>query len=698
MGERPPKDEVSMSLLHSNMLQEAIGSNLPSDCLVHSFKRTFHGFVAKLYENEVQKIAEMAGVVSVFPNQKNEFHTTKSWDFMGFSEQVNRSILENEVIIGVIDSGIWPESHSFNDEGFGPPPAKWKGSCQPSSNFSCNNKIIGAKMYRSDGLFDAKDLKSPRDSIGHGTHVASTAAGGSVSNASLYGLGLGTARGGVPSARIAVYKVCWLDGCWDADILAAFDDAIADGVDVISISIGASVTRHYFRDSIGIGAFHAMRKGILTSTSAGNSGPEFRTLRNFAPWYVSVAASTIDRKFITDVQLGNNRVYQGISINTANSEMFPVIYGGDAPNTTGNFNNSLSRFCTKNSLDPSLVKGKIVLCDELGTGEVPYLAGATGILMQDGDPKDVAVSFPLPASYLDSHDGRSIHSYIKSTRNASATIYKSKEMNDTLAPSVVSFSSRGPNPITPDILKPDITAPGVHIIAAWSPLSSVSRRVGDNRIVAYNILSGTSMACPHVTAAAAYVKSYHPTWSPSAIKSAIMTTAFPMNAETNPEAELAYGAGHLDPLKAINPGLVYDVEPMDYIKFLCGQGYNTSLLQMVTGDNSSCSKAINATVWDLNYPSFALSSTSPKKFISQVFNRVVTNVGLDNSTYKAIVKSPGGLKVQVNPSILSFSSIGEKIFLLLQLKEQLKVLLFLLLWCGMMGYTKLGAQYLCILQ
>ena len=174
------------------------------------------------------------------------------------------------------------------------------------------SKIIGAKYYRSDGSFGPDDIPSPRDSNGHGTHTASTAAGNLVSMTSLYGFGQGTARGGVPSSRIAVYKVCWSDSCSDADILAAFDDAIADGVDIISFSIGATDNHplDYFYDSLAIGSFHAMRNGILTSTSAGNNGPVPSTISNFAPWFLSVAASTIDRSFSTKVQLGNNIFYE----------------------------------------------------------------------------------------------------------------------------------------------------------------------------------------------------------------------------------------------------------------------------------------------------------------------------------------------------------------------------------------------------
>lgn len=126
-------------------------------------------------------------------------------------------------------------------------------------------------------------------------------------NASLYGLAPGTARGGVPSARIAAYKVCWENACKDHDILAAFDDAIADGVDMISASLGAGYPVDFFKDAIAIGSFHAMKKGILTSVSAGNYGPSPSTVSNVAPWMLVAAANTIDRHIVDKLVLGNNR-------------------------------------------------------------------------------------------------------------------------------------------------------------------------------------------------------------------------------------------------------------------------------------------------------------------------------------------------------------------------------------------------------
>ncbi|XP_022139189.1 cucumisin-like [Momordica charantia] len=659
------------SARHANMLQQVLTTSDASNSLVYSYHRSFSGFAARLNDDEARKLAEMEGVVSVFVSEKKELHTTRSWDFMGLLDEASRTRLESDVIVGMLDTGIWPESKSFTDEGFGPPPPKWKGKCQSSSNFTCNNKLIGARFYRSNPVEGGGDILSPRDTEGHGTHTSSTAAGNLVAQASLFGLGLGTSRGGVPSARVAVYKICWSDGCSDADILAAFDDAIADGVDVISISVGGSIPREYFKDSIAIGAFHAMKNGILTSNSAGNTGPGSATISNVSPWSLSVAASTIDRKFVTKVKLGNGKAFEGISVNTFQLEdkMFPLIYAGDAPNSTAGFNGSLSRFCFPGSLDMNLVQGKIVFCDEIGDGTTALSSGAIGTIMQDANFLDVAFVFPLPASKLDLNAGSKVFQYLRSTSNPEANIEKSTTIDDLSAPFVVSFSSRGPNQITLDILKPDLTAPGVDILASWSEDATVTSLAGDNRVVPFNIISGTSMSCPHATGTAAYVKSFHPTWSPAAIKSALMTTAFPMTPKLNADAEFAYGAGHLNPVNAINPGLVYDATEIDYIKFLCGQGFSTNNLSLVTGDQSNCSDVRKTAASDLNYPSFALSIKT-RRLVSRVFHRTVTNVGLPVSTYKAIIQAAPGLKVTVRPATLSFSSLGQKISFTVRIKAK----------------------------
>ncbi|KAF7831007.1 cucumisin-like [Senna tora] len=668
MGELPPaaasisavEGMEAVESYHTNMVQRVLPSNYaPKEALLHSYKKSFNGFVARLTEEEAERISEMEDVVSVFENTIHHPQTTRSWDFLGFPEHVSRSSEEGNTIVGVFDSGIWPESDSFKDQGFDPPPPEWKGSCQ---NITCNNKIIGAKYFRVSGLFLEDDIISPRDTNGHGSHCASTAAGNVVGSASLLGLASGTARGGVPLARIAAYKVCWYAGCEDADILAAFDEAIADGVHVITLSIAPAQvipTRPYYEDVYAIGSFHAMKNGILTSKAAGNRGPEFYTMPNMAPWFVSVAASTTDRRFLTTVQLGNGRNYEGVSINTfIPDRLYPLIYGEDA--VAAGARNSSARRCSGNSLNPALVRGKIVLCDSASPTQSRLLTnGVAGIIIRNDGTNDAGRIYALPATSLSQVNGSHVLNYIRSTRNPTGLILRSTEV--TLAPTVIPSSSRGPNRITPDLLQPDIAAPGLEILSAYSPTRSISGIAADNRKEKYSILSGTSIAAPHVAAIAAYIKSFHPTWSPAAIKSAILTTATPIRDSrlNNAEAEFAYGAGQLNPTGALNPGLVYNLSVSDYVRFLCGQGYDNTKLRLITRDNSDCDQIQHEFAWNLNLPSFVLPRNNNQNF-HRVYQRSVTNVGRATSTYRPITTgTSSGFRVQVTPTVLSFSSIGE---------------------------------------
>ncbi|ESR38183.1 hypothetical protein CICLE_v10029841mg, partial [Citrus x clementina] len=608
-----PEGEYLPSSHHQSILEEVVEGSSAENILVRSYKRSFNGFAAKLTDHEIQKLAGMKGVVSVFPSRTLQLHTTRSWDFMGFNESITqRRTVESDLIVGVIDTGIWPESESFSDEGFGPAPKKWKGACDGGKNFTCNNKIIGARYYsfRDDGNGSAIDEE------GHGSHTASTAAGNKVKDASFLGIGQGMARGGVPSARISAYRVCYPAGCEGEKILAAFDDAIADGVDIITISLGDTSAVDLAHDVIAIGAFHAMTKGILTVNSAGNNGPKAGFTSSIAPWLMSVAASTTDRLFVDKVVLGNGKTIVGYSINafTHKGKMFLLLYGKGVTNSSSCTEDYAKR--CRCGVD-SLVKGNIVLCDEFSGYHVAREAGAAGLILKDNRLYNVSLILPFPAS---------------TEQNPQAEILKTSVIKDSDAPIVASFSSRGPNKYVPDILKPDISAPGVNILAAYSPLAPVSRDIEDERHVKYNIISGTSMACPHAAGVAAYVKQFHPDSSPSAIKSAIMTTAWPMNSSKNTQAEFAYGSGHINPVKATNPGLVYEAFKQDYINMLCSME---------------------------NIPSMAAQVSSGESFTIK-FPRTVTNIGLPNSTYKARILQNSKISVNVVPEVLSFRSLNEK--------------------------------------
>ncbi|WRX19390.1 Peptidase S8/S53 domain - like 10 [Theobroma cacao] len=660
MGDRL-KGALSAKRVHYSMLTSILGSSSSAkESLVYSYGN-FNAFAAKLTEEEVKTFSEMDGVVRVIPNHILQLHTTRSWDFLGFSQSSLGARIEGDVVIGLLDTGIWPEHESFTNQELGAPPSKWKGICQ-GANFTCNNKIVGARYYNSEEWYSDTDFKSPRDSEGHGTHTSSTAAGNRVADASYYGLANGIARGGVPGARIAMYKVCWSFGCATADILAAFDDAIADGVDIISVSLGFIFALAYDEDPIAIGAFHAMKNGILTSNSAGNSGPWPYSVVNIAPWTLTVAASTIDRKFVTRVELGNGMSYAGPSINSfdLHGKSYPLIWGGDAANYSAGSNPDLSKYCINGYLNSYRVYGNIVFCELLWDGTGILEASGVGTIMASDRLKDFAFSFPLPATVISTKDGEQILDYIRSAEYPVATILFGETWSDVMAPYVVSFSSRGPNPMNPDILKPDLTAPGVDIIAAWSPVAPPSVAYEDPRSVNYNIISGTSMSCPHASGAAAYVKAAHPDWSPAAVKSALMTTATVMDSTKHEDLEFAYGSGQINPAHAIEPGLVYDANETDYINFLCKQGYNTTTIRLITGDNSSvCTSTVIGRAWDLNYPSFSLAVEDGEP-ISGVFTRTVTNVGSANSTYTVRMYSPSNFSISVEPQVLSFSTVGEK--------------------------------------
>ncbi|KAL4384682.1 hypothetical protein GQ457_15G028710 [Hibiscus cannabinus] len=662
LGSLPDGDYIPTSH-HFSLLQALFKQSSAENYLIRSYRRSFNGFAAKLTDEEAKKLASFKGVISVFPNKVYHLQTTRSWDFMGFNQTVKRNATaESNVVIGVIDTGIWPESDSFSDEGFGPPPQKWKGSCKGGQNFTCNNKLIGARVYVTD---------SARDTEGHGSHTASIAAGNHIENASFYGLAEGTARGGVPSARIAAYKVC-NKGCTSQNILAAFDDAIADGVDILTVSLGSYFSTVFYVDAIAIGAFHAAEKGILVVQSAGNSGPVAQRVASVAPWMLSVAASTTDRFFIDRVVLGNGKTLTGFSVNSfsLNKTKVPLVYGLQASTEC---NETAARLaCMHGCLNKSLVNNKIVLCDVKDGLDEAHAAGALGSITKTS-LMNISFVVPLPSAALATDDYSSLISYQSSTKQPVAELLKSETIKDTSAPVVAVFSSRGPNFIVPDILKacislknpqlslsnfPDLSAPGVNILAAYSPVVSPSSTATDERRVKYNILSGTSMACPHVAAVAAYVKTFHPHWSPSAIKSALITTASPMDPAKNSDAELAYGSGHVNPVKAINPGLVYDNAEGDNIRFLCSIGYSEDKIRKISGTNSSCPKT-STLPRNFNYPTLAALVKAGDSFTVN-FQRTVTNVGLATSTYNATTSSSSNLEIKVIPQVLSFKTLGEK--------------------------------------
>ncbi|PWA62051.1 subtilisin-like protease SBT4.3 [Artemisia annua] len=509
-------------------------------------------------------------------------------------------------------------------------------------------KIIGARSYITHG----KDL-SARDNNGHGSHVASIAAGRNVRDASFYGIAQGIAKGGVPSARLAVYKVCD-HYCYSADIMAAFDDAISDGVDFISISISFNESFESTSNPIALGALHAYAKGILTINAAGNGGPALFSITTDAPWILTVAASGTDRQIVDKVLLGKYATLVGNGINAFPSRKggLPIVYGTELSSTCSE---SDARNCSEPCLVRSSIDQKVVLCDKVPKLKYINITGVPSFITPNME-ENVSKIEPYPVVRLSTNELNLVKTYIDSTTEPKVQILKSEAIHNPGAPFVAVFSARGPSTFIPDIVKPDVTAPGVEILAAFSPLGSPSDSPFDKRPVNYNILSGTSMACPHVTAAAVYVKSIHPNWSPSAIKSALMTTAREFNPALYPEAEFAYGSGHIDPLKAKNPGLVYETPVEEYFKIWCNI---SRIAGSFTVTNASCPTQL--TLKDINYPSMSVR-LDMKDVFTVSFPRTVTNVGRANSTYVAYIEGDQSrLHFIVEPSTLQFTELNQKI-------------------------------------
>lgn len=269
---------------------------------------------------------------------------------------------------------------------------------------------------------------SPRDTVGHGTHTASTAAGAVVADADFYGLARGAAKGGAPASRVAVYRACSLGGCSSSAVLKAVDDAVADGVDVISISIGMSSAfqSDFLSDPIALGAFHAHQRGVLVVCSGGNDGPNPYTVVNSAPWLLTVAASSIDRSFQSTIALGNGAVVKGVAINFSNQSLsggqYPLVFGAQAAARYAPVAEASN--CYPGSLDAQKVAGKIVVCvssDPMVSRRVKKLvaegSGARGLVLIDDAEKDVPfVAGGFAMSQVGTDAGAQILEYINSTK------------------------------------------------------------------------------------------------------------------------------------------------------------------------------------------------------------------------------------------------------------------------------------------
>ncbi|HZE34614.1 MAG TPA: S8 family peptidase [Actinoallomurus sp.] len=643
------------------------------------FTVALNGFSARLTSAQAKTLSRKPGVTAVVPDTMNTIQDDKrSTDFLGLSgksgvwKAVGGAAQAGKgIVIGDIDTGVWPESASFAGPALGTKPAAkapyrayrqgsaiiqhkadgstFTGTCQTGEQFTadaCNTKLISTRYFDS-GFLDAvggpsglADYQSARDGEGHGTHTASTAAGDANVDATIGGHDFGAISGIAPAASIAVYKALWTgktsSGGTTSDIVAAIDQAVSDGVDVINYSVGSAFESG--EDSpIQLAFLSAASAGIFVSTAGGNSGPDASTLDNTAPWTTTVAASTI-APYLATVKLGDGHAYAGASVSVnATVGPKPLVRSGDI--AAAGAAASDADLCAPSSLDADKAKDKIVVCDRGVTdritksAEVKRAGGVGMVLVNRTDLDTDADTHSVPTVHLNPPDATAVRDYA-SADGATATLVPGNTTGKTDPyPQIAGFSSRGPSlSNSGDLLKPDIAAPGVSILASVAPPTNG----GQN----FAFESGTSMAAPHITGLAAIYLGKNPTMSPMAIKSALMTTATPTkNADGSPSDDVfAQGAGEVTPRSMFDPGLVYDSSDNDWLAYLTGRGVDTG----VPGISPS----------QLNSPSIA----SGRMVGSETFTRTVTAV--TPGIYHATVSVPG-MQAKVSPSILNFGTPGD---------------------------------------
>lgn len=651
---------------------------------LYSYGYVYNGFAAEMTADQAQKLAATPGVLAVSKDEIRRADTATTPGFLGLSGPTGVyntfGATGENVIIGIVDSGVWPEHPSFSDRtgsngnfskdgklGYQQIPG-WNGKCQPGEGFTgtdCNQKLIGARYYNAGFGGNAAikaafpfEFNSPRDWGGHGTHTSSTAGGNAGVPATGAAAVFGSVNGIAPRARIATYKVCWADaatggGCAGSDSVAAIDQAVADGVDVINFSISGTSTN--FRDAVEIAFMYAADAGVFVAASAGNSGPTTSTVAHPGPWLTTVAAGTHNRDGVGSTTLGNSSTYSGASVATAVAAK-PLIDASAAGLPGADATQVALCYSTADTsdgkpvLDAAKVAGKIVVCDRGVTGRINKSlavneAGGAGMILTNTSTNSINADFHyVPTVHVQADVRAAVKSYA-ATAGATAAINQATIVLNAPAPFTASFSSRGPlRAGAGDLLKPDLIAPGQDILAGVAPPGNSGRL--------FDLYSGTSMSSPHVAGLAALFKQKYPGWSPMAIKSALMTTGTDVLDPSISTATMIFrqGAGHVNPAAAMSPGLVYDAGWNDWLGFLCGTQLPTSF----------CTSAGIPVLDPSNYngASIAIGDMAGR----QTVKRRVTNVGSGSATYTATVSGMAGFNVSVSPATLTLAAGATKEF------------------------------------
>ncbi|CAH2051268.1 unnamed protein product [Thlaspi arvense] len=682
---------------------------------LYSYKHLINGFAAHVSPEQAETLRRAPGVKSVNKDWKVRRLTTHTPEFLGLPTDVwptggGFERAGEDIVIGFVDSGIYPHHPSFASHHrlpYGPLP-HYRGKCEedPHTKKSfCNRKIVGAQHFaeaaKAAGAFNPDiDYASPMDGDGHGSHTAAIAAGNNGIPLRMHGYEFGKASGMAPRARIAVYKALYrLFGGFVADVVAAIDQAVHDGVDILSLSVGPNspptTTKTTFLNPFDATLLGAVKAGVFVAQAAGNGGPFPKTLISYSPWITTVAAAIDDRRYKNHLTLGNGKMLagMGLSPSTRPHRLYTLVSANDVL-----LDSSVSKYnpsdCQRPEvLNKKLVKGKILLCGYsfnfvVGTASIKKVVetakhlGATGFVLVVENVSPGTKFDPVPSAipgilitdvsksmdlidYYNASTSRDWTGRVKSFKAEGSIGDGLEPVLHKSAPQVALFSARGPNTKDfsfqdADLLKPDILAPGYLIWAAWCPNGTDEPNyVGEG----FALISGTSMAAPHIAGIAALVKQKHPQWSPAAIKSALMTTSTvidragrPLQAQQYSDTEAVtfvkatpfdYGSGHVNPSAALDPGLIFDAGYEDYLGFLCTTpGIDAHEIRNYT--NTPCNYEMKHPS-NFNAPSIAISYLVG----TQTVTRRVTNVAEVEETYTIAARMQPSIAIEVNPPAMT---------------------------------------------
>ncbi|MBA2443832.1 MAG: S8 family peptidase [Nocardioidaceae bacterium] len=641
---------------------------------IYSYTTVLNGFAAELTSLQLKELQSMPAVLVVEPERilaldspagrgrtlsggsspsAGPAGTTaaleRAWRSVGGLASAGKG-----VVIGLVDSGIWPENPSFD----GVPLDRvqrhtrfpgFTSRCKEGERWeaaTCTEKVLGARYFlRGFGRSEvaAAEFLSPRDGSGHGSHTAATAGGNAGVDVAIQGQKFGHVSGVAPAAALAIYKACWIapdpadDGCSSVDTLKAIDTAVSDGVDVLNYSINGDVAASSpprTLDAIELAFYHAAAAGVFVATSAGDRGPDSATVAHNSPWVTTVAATALGG-FEGGIRLGDGIRVKGSIVSAQQAGPLRLVDG--ASSAAAGYTEHQAALCSIGSLDAMQVKGAMVLCNR-GIGSrlskslaVSQAGGSAMVLANDSAGHTYADVHAIPTLHVTRAGGNDVRRYIARDSAPTGTLLPTP---DAVRPPVIvaDFSSRGPAP-DDGLLKPDLAAPGTGVLAAVAPPSNLGRL--------WDLYSGTSMAAPQVAGVAALLRSEHGDWSPAAIQSALMTTADRLSGRVSP---LDQGAGALDPQEAIDPGLVYDAGRDEWSRYVqrLGVGHRPSRAAL-----HSPGRRWDAT--DLNAASIAIGSLVGDRRVT----RSVTNVSESTERFVAGHTGLRGIGVAVNPSAMT---------------------------------------------